>query len=124
MEFYQNSYTLEDLKKINLFLSKNTLNEIFDSILEIIDLKKIQIEIKEGNIQLILFSATNNNIKANLMLKEKSESNKKLLEILLNKIYNLEKNNEKLEQKVENLINDNKKLQEKIENQKKTFNLL
>ena len=122
LEFYQNSYTLEDLKKINFFLSKNTLNEIFDSILEIIDLKKIQIEIKEGNIHLILFSATNNNIKANLMLKEKSESNKKLLEILLNKIYNLEKNNEKLEQKVENLINDNKKLQEKIENLEKNEN--
>ena len=44
LEFYQNSYTLEDLKKMNLFLAKNTLNEIFDSILEIIDLKNSKLK--------------------------------------------------------------------------------
>jgi len=123
---YQSSFDMEYLLKFKILISKKTLNEIIQFIINLIEKDKIQINENE-NLKLILLSDKddNSNIELELIKKENlfqiSDSNKNEILKKKNEINILENEqnniiqNKKLEETIKELLIKNKTLEEKIE---------
>ena len=74
---YQSSFKLEYLLKFNLFSTNNTIDKMGKFILMYIEEKRIKINKKEKNVELIIISNKNNIPNVQLIINEKEKKNNK-----------------------------------------------
>ena len=74
---YQSSFKLEYLLKFNLFSTNNTIDKMGKFILMYIKEKRIKINKKEKNVELIIISNKNNIPNVQLIINEKEKKNNK-----------------------------------------------
>ena len=105
---------------------KETIKEISEFIIKLIEEKKIEIQQDENVINLILKPEKNDTESIKLTLNKKSKLSEELIEILINKINILEKENktlnlnfENLKEKYELTSSETKKLKNQLEEQNK-----
>ena len=70
---YQSSFKLEYLLKFNLFSTNNTIDKMGKFILMYIEEKRIKINKKEKNVELIIISNKNNIPNVQLIINEKEK---------------------------------------------------
>ena len=103
---YESFYTLKNLQKFKL-LSKNAkMEEMINSLLNYFDNKKIKLEEKEKNVNLIIISNKKDISNVELRINGKNKLCEEIIEKLIKEIKNLKEENKKLELRIKNIENN------------------
>ena len=105
---YDFNYNLQFFSQINTFKSKNNIKEIEELIISLIDEKKIKITINDNKTKLKFIL----NNQDEFILNKKRKKSEEIIDILIDKIENLENENKELNLKVEKLKNNFEAYQE------------
>ena len=119
-EYYEEIFTFNYLRDLNLFLSNSSVQEIFNEIIEIIEKKSLIIkEIKNEKKLILTFKSTfDYSLKKDFILKKKININNTLIEYLYEKTEYLLSENEELKSKISDLTKENKELKIEINSKK------
>ena len=101
---YESKFELEYFHSFNLLSEKNSIQEIIDFILNLIDQNQIEIQENQNSIKLILISNIENELNVELLINKRSTLSMETMEILINQIEVLIKENEEF--KKENRLKD------------------
>ena len=111
---YESKFELEYFHSFNLLSEKNSIQEIIDFILNLIDQNQIEIQENLNHIKLILISNIENELNVELLINKSSTLSIESMEILINQIELLTKENEEFKK-------ENRLKEEQIKNLKTLY---
>ena len=120
---YTSNFNYEYFSKYKLLKGNETIQQIKQFIIDLIEQNNIKIEDNKNSLKLILISLFPNYPNVKLIIKKKNEISKDIIGKLFEEINKLNKENKELNEKIKLIKEENKKINEEIKNKIEEQNL-